>query len=525
MADDLKAAGIAVRAADTGRVLMIQRSTHDPKDKAAGTWEFPGGKMEDGEHPYTAAKREWQEEMGTRLPRGKHVGSWQSGVYQGFVHEVPSEASIKTNLNPEDRRVMNPDDPDGDNVEVAAWWQPQHLRHMHALRPELRVSRPWQKVQKSQAHPANLRLRVGRIHSHSDGMRSYGMVSREGSYVGRTQPTKVRATKGDTLRLDAAHFSLDPQGDPYWLSPIVSGQSPDAPHSWRQLTALAGASHVENAPTVSEPGPGDDDTGAYEEDTNNSYSADGPAGQIPAPGDEYNAQARIDQSFEGVEYDDVQSGRQARPGPEEPEGRRRDIDKDGPTLSQVHVNAPLPNISVSYAATAKRNKLLTLDPETTLSVKKADRMKQVVYGVVLEPNVLDSQQDFMRPQEIEKTAHGYLGKVAKGKASVTKLQHRAQAFFKSKPSLVPVESFIAPCDFSYDGVEQVKKGTWVLALHVEDPAVWDDVLKGKYTGFSIGGSGLRQEMSLPADVLSEDGYQWLGRTAPSDFAPPVPYLG
>jgi hypothetical protein len=344
------------------------------------------------------------------------------------------------------------------------------------------------------------------------------MFSREGRYVGRTQPTKHRALKGDTLSLDAAHFTLDPQGDSYWLNPVIQGQSPDSPHSWRQLEALAGAP-VGGRVALSDWNEPAEDLGRVHADTNNNWSVPGPAGEIPSPGDTYNAQARIDQDFEGVEYNDEVSGRQARPGPEEPEGRRkrRTLDKDGPTLSQVHVNAPLQNISVSYAATAKRNKFLTLLP-----VRKEDVKKQIVYGVVLEPNVVDTQADFMRPDEIEKTAHGYLKKAIKGKATVSRKQHGPKAFFKDKPGIVPVESFIAPCDFTYDGNETVKKGTWVVAMLFEDPKEWEKVLDGTYTGFSIGGSGIRQEMPLPPDVV--DGWQWM-TSEPSEWEPEPTYTG
>lgn len=385
-------------------------------------------------------------------------------------------------------------------------------------------------LSKGQAFPATVRLRVGRMHSHDGGFRSYGMHSREGHFVGRTMPTTKLALKGDTLSVSAAHFSVDPQGMTYWLNPVVEGQSPDAPHSWRQLEALAGA-----APTRLRGGPvrlSDDeepatDLGLLHVDTNNSYSAPGPAGQIPDPGDEYNAQSRITQSLEGIEYDDVPTGRQALPGPQMEPGARRKVRarKDQPGLGQVHVDAPLQNIGVSYAATARKNKLLTLIPEkVSLQIHKADQMKQIVYGVVLEPNVLDTQSDFMRPQDVEKTAHGYLKKAIRGKSSVSKLQHRTQAFFKGKPGLVPVESFIAPCDFTYEGSsEPVTKGSWVLGLHVEDPQVWEGVMRGDYSGFSVGGSGIRQSMSLPSDVRV-DGHQWIG-TDPSGWAPQPRYTG
>ncbi|MEL6808248.1 MAG: (deoxy)nucleoside triphosphate pyrophosphohydrolase [Pseudomonadota bacterium] len=50
-----------------GRVLLAQR----PQGKSmAGLWEFPGGKIEDGETPEVALIRELEEELG--------INTWQS---------------------------------------------------------------------------------------------------------------------------------------------------------------------------------------------------------------------------------------------------------------------------------------------------------------------------------------------------------------------------------------------------------------------------------------------------------------
>ena len=60
--------GIAVD--DVGCLLVNQRPTG--KDYA-GQWEFPGGKIEHGESPFEALKREWHEEMGVIVTEARHL--------------------------------------------------------------------------------------------------------------------------------------------------------------------------------------------------------------------------------------------------------------------------------------------------------------------------------------------------------------------------------------------------------------------------------------------------------------------
>lgn len=571
MKQDVVAAGIAVRAADSGRVLMLQRA-NQKGDLAAGTWEFPGGMLNDGEHPYMGAKREWQEETGQRLPRGRHAGSWQSGIYQGFIHEVPSESSVRLNADPEDRKVLNPDDPDGDEAEVAAWFHPQQLKRMSGLRDELRQARPWVKVAKSEgalyvvSHAKTKFNRPGQPHDIVHGWLNTpldptgkGQARELGKFlahrgiqevhssdlarakqtaqvIGRVADAPVQASRKYrpwNLGHFAGHSSKEvvPKLKPFMRAkadqPVDGGESfntfkdrflPAFEKLLKEAQAgktVALVTHSRNIELIQGWLGGKGyrskvDTKAISEDklepatafeicpdkngkwtmeqladeTVTKENAPGPAGNIPATGDVGNFLSfPTPAALGGV----------------------------GPTISDVHVNKPLRNISINYAGSRKR-----------LKVTKADQKKQLIYGVVLEPNSLDSQDDYMMPDHVEKAAHTYMRKVVRGKSRVSTLQHRSQAFFKGgKDSIIPVESFIAPCDFSYDGKETVKKGTWVMALHVEDPVVWNDVMDGKYTGLSIGGTGIRQSMNAPVEGawMTEQPADWFKKEAsPKDFA-------
>jgi 8-oxo-dGTP pyrophosphatase MutT (NUDIX family) len=134
----VQAAGIAVVSQDSGRCLLIQRSNKDLDDPAHGTWEFPGGKCEQGESAFVCAQREWEEEMGVKLPAGTIAGQWTSanGVYRCYVWLIQREDQIALHEGRDE--VLNPDDPDKDDIESAAWWDPGDLHNMPALRQELR---------------------------------------------------------------------------------------------------------------------------------------------------------------------------------------------------------------------------------------------------------------------------------------------------------------------------------------------------------------------------------------------------
>jgi 8-oxo-dGTP pyrophosphatase MutT (NUDIX family) len=149
-------AGVAMVAADTGRVLMLQRSYADEEDPARGRWEMPGGGIEDGDaNPWEAAKREWSEEIGQPFPDEHEVVHWwpsPDGVYAGHVVVIPRESDVAL---ADGRVTVNPDDPDGDDSEQAAWWEVEHARDNPALRDEVADS-PWEEIEMAGGSGSNV---------------------------------------------------------------------------------------------------------------------------------------------------------------------------------------------------------------------------------------------------------------------------------------------------------------------------------------------------------------------------------
>jgi 8-oxo-dGTP diphosphatase len=67
-----------------GKVLICQRTRHQTMPLK---WEFPGGKIEEGEQPRDALRRELEEELGIEATIGDEVSR--------IVHEYPRGGSVE----------------------------------------------------------------------------------------------------------------------------------------------------------------------------------------------------------------------------------------------------------------------------------------------------------------------------------------------------------------------------------------------------------------------------------------------
>lgn len=146
-------------------------------------------------------------------------------------------------------------------------------------------------------------------------------------------------------------------------------------------------------------------------------------------------------------------------------------------------NAKISHVSYVDKAANKKRFLMTKaedsKPVFEKEVKiltKSDDAQHLVYGIVYEPNVVDSQGDYMTASEIEKAAHEFIKEYRN-----IDTQHN----FESGAGEV-VECYIAPTDMSI-GSEQVSKGSWILVTEATEE-VWLAIQKGEITGYSMAGT-------------------------------------
>ncbi|MEC5241218.1 XkdF-like putative serine protease domain-containing protein [Bacillus mycoides] len=126
-------------------------------------------------------------------------------------------------------------------------------------------------------------------------------------------------------------------------------------------------------------------------------------------------------------------------------------------------------------------------------ILKTEEEKQLVTGVVYEPDVEDSHGDKMTAEEIEKASHTFM----------ENYQHIDKQHDEIAGKGTVVENWIAKSDMTV-GEQEVKAGTWLMTVRVDDTDTWEEIKKGEVTGFSMGGFGERVEIAKAEDFTHED---------------------
>ena len=121
-------------------------------------------------------------------------------------------------------------------------------------------------------------------------------------------------------------------------------------------------------------------------------------------------------------------------------------------------------------------------------IAMVEEEKRLAYGVVLVPDEVDSQGDIAPAEVIEDAAHDYLASC------------RALSKMHLEPAGASVvESYVAPCEVRL-GAQEVKKGSWVIAVKVADEELWERIRSGEYGGFSVG--GLAERVSRASEDIA-----------------------
>lgn len=145
----------------------------------------------------------------------------------------------------------------------------------------------------------------------------------------------------------------------------------------------------------------------------------------------------------------------------------------------------------------------------TLRVCKQRTEKQIVYGVVLDPYMVDAQGDLTPPAEVEATAHAWLAQsrqignahkaLAEGAAVVESWLHPypTPADYQAAMTGQRHQAYI-----SKFGTDFVRSGSWLLGVQLPDD-LWALVQAGSLNAFSIGGTGRRETFGIYSQPIVE----------------------
>ena len=128
---------------------------------------------------------------------------------------------------------------------------------------------------------------------------------------------------------------------------------------------------------------------------------------------------------------------------------------------------------------------------------RVDEARHVIYGMVYEPNVLDTYGEFMVSEDVESLCHRF-AQLSLGETIDTMHDNIPNGSY-------PVESFIAR-----DGDSDFPAGAWVLGVKVTDGHLWAQIKKGELNGFSFEALVKPVDVRVKVDVVRD----LVGRTEP-----------
>ena len=124
--------------------------------------------------------------------------------------------------------------------------------------------------------------------------------------------------------------------------------------------------------------------------------------------------------------------------------------------------------------------------ETRRMTPEGEDEERFVLGEVLVPDEDDSQEDTYDAEEVRRAAHYFMEY-----SPQIGLMHERTL---SRKKVRILESYIAPIDMNVEG-RFIKQGTWLLGARIADDALWESVKDGTFSGWSIEGTAIAEEIS------------------------------
>jgi hypothetical protein len=134
-------------------------------------------------------------------------------------------------------------------------------------------------------------------------------------------------------------------------------------------------------------------------------------------------------------------------------------------------------------------------------IAKSEDSKHIVYGVVLDPYIVDSQNDWTPPSEVEKVAHNYLKRsrtVGYMHERKDDSSHVVESWVEQYPSH---EDYVAAMNNEPHkvtarkfGDDVIHSGTWVMGVKLGNES-WEKYKSGELNAFSPGGYGRRKKIT------------------------------
>lgn len=157
-----------------------------------------------------------------------------------------------------------------------------------------------------------------------------------------------------------------------------------------------------------------------------------------------------------------------------------------------------------------RQSSLTTPAVTTVQrsgFAKADAVRRIVTGVVLDPYAVDLQNDWTPPADVEQTAADWLAKwnmIGADHDSRIKGAQVVESYLFPYPSIADYEAARANKPHNVlelpFGDDVIHSGAWVLSVRLPEDA-WQSVVDGSWGAFSIRGFGERT--SAPKSVMPQ----------------------